>query len=1345
MENNKTQTIWTVCPNGISQGQLELSIFISFRLVGAESLLLGDYAIHKPTPWPQLILNLAQNGGLSLDLNDSGLSYPLTIQSQKLDLECWNALFGDDTRVSPFQFEDNTKRRLYSYPVMEVEHFVDRLFTDVANTGIEEPAQAGVIPGGPAAPSEALTSASLDFSRLLNSGLLSTPNPSILPRQRTVGPNPDADVYRFSQLPVVSQIGQVPFKALYNAHRFFNRRTHIDANGNPVHQEKRNKPRPRVESPRLDFHQAIATLSDHPEILRKLGVIVDATIPTDRLDPQANWSGTLTVSIADTAMPPSVEVISTKVASVLDLATSAFHAESSQGNGPLGREFLDLSDENRFNIRQTDVDANSQRTINHLTSLDADKIYLGQFQRESMPSQRNAGLTLIQSGRDAATFARFKNQAEINNTLEGTLAERPSVFADDMQRGFRVDVLSGGQWRSLCARDVQYTLGEQRKVVNRSDEGHVKAASATSPTEPFDERDDFPPDLYLHESVFGWDNWSLVAQRPGRTISYKHEDDGTQSVAVQREESQFNQDFKFQALAKATPGTLPKLRFGEEYAFRARIVDLCGNSLSLQDAASRTEDGRTGSTTYRRFDPVPVPVLVMREPITLAESVEHLVVRSRMGDTFDIDGVDEASLFNQRCLRFIAAPKCTQHLAELHGQFDPFWNEPAKAYNLATRESGTFNEPGKAVIYEGSTPYPGGPGFPPNYTPGDFPPGYKRGDALPESSSGLHVYVVHPGPALELPYLPDPMSTGIVFQGLPGYEVTQAQWDFAGTQWPDAEPIALRMQAAAIDTQVQAERVGNELVLSVPPGEVLKVRYSSALDERVERLMAQFQKLTPENKAKVVARNYQHWMLAPWREISFVHAVERPVRPSSVTEILVKRQANQTFANIEWGLEVSHVSSTGKLDLLGTWDDWEDRLSDPIYTIEKGRTGSLGDLEVKLGDRADLATTNPGSIDVTRPSAVHEFGDTKHRVVTYSVVSHTRFREYFPERMYEQVQLMSRGDGETVSISVPSSQRPAPPELLYVIPTYRWETEGASSSRFGGGLRIYLDRPWFSSGQDEKLAVLFRQSSNQDKVVLASTSEIGADPGYEGDRAPRRLTASLLRKTPDTEFKVVNDVSLAEQTSAQVSVAVFDPKYDQERRLWYVDLEFDPKTLYTPFVRLSLARYQAESIDDLHLSTSVRAQFSQLQPDRTATLSRSSDGKTVTVTVSGNAPRHGASYSNGNPQSSPEPVDGKGRLVTVQIEESSRLNPGNLGWSSVTNESALDSRRSLSSAPDLLTWQSSVTVPAPTLASNPLRVVIREYEIMHTDPGLGESAARPHGFGNHVRRRLVYAEHIYLQ
>src|SRR5205814_3435976 len=108
----------------------------------------------------------------------------------------------------------------------------------------------------------------------------------------------------------------------------------------------------------------------------------------------------------------------------------------------------------------------------------------------------------------------------------------------------------------------------------------------------------------------------------------------------------------------------------------------------------------------------------------------------------------------------------------------------------------------------------------------------------------------------------------------------------------------------------------------------------------------------------------------------------------------------------------------------------------------------------------------------------HHFNDTKHHRVTYTAIATSRYREYFDD---DPVLDFTRKSALVV-VDVPASARPAAPRVVYVIPTFGWQRQTGTnvkrSVRFGGGLRIYVDRPWYSSGVDELLGVTLWNFAN---------------------------------------------------------------------------------------------------------------------------------------------------------------------------------------------------------------------------------------------------------------------------
>ena len=84
----------------------------------------------------------------------------------------------------------------------------------------------------------------------------------------------------------------------------------------------------------------------------------------------------------------------------------------------------------------------------------------------------------------------------------------------------------------------------------------------------------------------------------------------------------------------------------------------------------------------------------------------------------------------------------------------------------------------------------------------------------------------------------------------------------------------------------------------------------------------------------------------------------------------------------------------------------------------------------------------------------------------------------------------------------------------------------------------------------------------------------------EADQPPGVFATSGLEHP---ELKVFTNQS-------RVDIAPHDVFYDDERQLWYCDIEVNWGTAYWPFIRLALARYQPVSLDGAHLSNIVLAE-----------------------------------------------------------------------------------------------------------------------------------------------------------
>jgi hypothetical protein len=319
-------------------------------------------------------------------------------------------------------------------------------------------------------------------------------------------------------------------------------------------------------------------------------------------------------------------------------------------------------------------------------------------------------------------------------------------------------------------------------------------------------------------------------------------------------------------------------------------------------------------------------------------------------------------------------------------------------------------------------------------------------------------------------------------------------------------------------------------------------------------------------------------------------------------------------------------------------------------------------------------------------------------------VGTSRFREYFPAEITREEANITR-TGAPYQVQVPNSARPAAPKLLYVLPTFAWsERRGGieagpwqrlTRTRMGRGLRVYLERPWYSSGDGELLgAVLWTGAANQWHEHQEVASIMGLDPIHRSARPEAVLTAAHFANAAASD----TGLSLVERPGMAFGVAGFEVEYNRERRLWFCDIEFDRSrfTSYFPFVRLALARYQPVSIPHAHLSPVALTDFAQAAPDRTLEIEFKSDWL-VELTVTGYAhDDHG-----------PNRMD-------VTLEEHDPTTPGELGWKPVPGGQH-GFRSNATATPFLWRWDADLKLPE-TRGSRPYRLVVREYERYRADP-----------------------------
>ncbi|UCC64446.1 MAG: hypothetical protein JSV36_05140, partial [Anaerolineae bacterium] len=1073
----KEKVLWTALPYGYNEDQrLRISVFVAPRLSNAD----GSDTLRKLDEFPAFANWPERLEAIKFVVEfDSGVIAE-GIPEGAADPELWARLLPPETPVRPYTFKDHAKRNLHVFPVRGVLDFLQQTYGALGAVGTDFPSVDD--PGGPLAPFRPLEhlttwiTDSSSFYEELKRGHQGEDKDGRVVEEQVADPG----------LPFDQQAAQNNF---FQAYRFYYR----PGSQRPDFPADYVEPRPEV--PEFDFHRIVAQLGDHPALLRRLGLIVDLVI--DLPEPVVQLPAEGTVRVVPKGELPEDPPTSPDTRYELD---EHWFGAKPKDDFRMARGLLRLHPE-LYDLFQVDVDGAAMKVADFANTLgrmlDPQRRGPATPSQTGVPALRSAGLALARTQRGEQLLDDLLDHRDKNALIEAGIPVE--FYAEDLVRGYRVDVFDedapdGSRWFSLHQRVVEYTVKDPQEVsppdeFEVTDEGYLKATSASG------ERADHPAasdDLYLHETVFGWEGWSLSAPRPGKRIVEPGEGEEVGST-IARYDPEEDNPFPLVSRVSAAPRSLPRLRIGHTYRLRARTVDLAGNSrpFSEEDLEPQENDLASEKETYMRFEPVASPTVLRRHLDTEGESLEHLVVRSNLGISAAdyaaspdviaaLEEADAPHSYAEDSQRHLAPPKTSQLMAEQDGRFDTaFGGTPAQmtaALRVALREEGTFLDEDiidvttgqKTVAQATISLYPPGTTLPPN-----------RGDGLPGGA-----YAFYPDVEVLLPYLPDPLAIGV---SLVGYDFTGAEIfhevaKFPGG-WPALAPFRLRLSEGPLGAAFS----GGVLEVTLPKAEIIKARLSSVFpDGRLEELAiwdwipgaAKTEALT---KAALEGR---HWMLTPFRWVTFTHAVQQPLAVPDMTEVTSARSPGSTFAVFRGPLK-NHAKSTGRLDVFGEWTEDVDLLTD-----DEPRMRAFG-TEVHHQAHAFGFDINPGE-DAAQVwkrgrESRHEFGDTKYRRIIYHSVATTRFREFLPSPIANDPSRIQRVEPTTdpsdqvipaLVHHIPNAARPAAPDLLYALPTFRWERQDEGDHRVhirhGKAVRVWLRRPWFSSGDGEQLAVVLK-------------------------------------------------------------------------------------------------------------------------------------------------------------------------------------------------------------------------------------------------------------------------------
>jgi hypothetical protein len=387
--------------------------------------------------------------------------------------------------------------------------------------------------------------------------------------------------------------------------------------------------------------------------------------------------------------------------------------------------------------------------------------------------------------------------------------------------------------------------------------------------------------------------------------------------------------------------------------------------------------------------------------------------------------------------------------------------------------------------------------------------------------------------------------------------------------------------------------MGDILVVRLAKAEQITLELSSRLKgDLLDHFAIKSLSLSPESEQ--AARAGRHPMVSPARSVTLVHAVRQPLRAPS-GKLTARRNPGDTFAVLEPDHPLLGIDpqSTAQLDVTADWSEFRE-------PAKRDKSGEAA--ERRAGVQVQSVVINRGDErlkDVLR----HEFGDTRHRTISYSLVASSRFRQFFAQNDQGSFSVTSTLPGPVI---IPSSARPPPPVPLGVRPAFFRKIEQLSRKdlivrrrRLGSYLRVELQPPWFVSGDGERLAVVMWNDANPPEDMWPFLTQAGLDPVSPTSYPPRFPTSELFSGNSEP----VQDVWL-EEAGRSVRVLPYAVSFSDGRYFADIGLPGIAAASYLPFVRLALTRYQQASLPKLELSSIVMTDFAQVLPDRTLTVKK---------------------------------------------------------------------------------------------------------------------------------------------
>ena len=766
----------------------------------------------------------------------------------------------------------------------------------------------------------------------------------------------------------------------------------------------------KIEKPRFEFHDITAVVNSYPQILRKLGLVLDFLVPYNTSIPNSGH-----ISLVINALEFDEEGTTVSLPPTAYQITNNGFYIGDKPNTIFDKGFVKINTD-EFSVVQIDADGTALKTNNMAENkvLEIARFYevkaelvksralqIKQLEEpeppedEGLPYMRSAGIAITKNGMAEHLFKSIETNVQlkqafiaspvrkvelsqerlkrVGGNLENIqLQQQPALqnlklkmkepqkilYTTDVIQGYRMDIAYADdpeRWYSLHQRKDDYSWYDENNNPHPidgidPDEGFIQLGIAEDPNDP--------DDVFVSETLARWEGWSLSVKKPGFAINESDDFDGSddekrdfvyKSKAQEIKKYQFDPDleFKVNAQSNIVPGTLPKLRFGKNYRVRVRAVDLAGNSVSPDQQSENPSDTIRENIKYLRYEPLASPIVLVGNELKDGEFLEEIVIRSN----FDLSVTEYED----------------NHM--VNGQkFDDYSQRyllPPKNSQLMAETHGKFeeafqNNPVAAQqIYNIITNHEGL---------------YQQEEKNKEK--------IYQPSEVEIIYLPDPMAAGVALFVAEGYENTHTQ-DFDArmfsffrnneirpnntdsidipNDWYNAKEIRIRLEEGGQNTNWDSsEKI---FTIYLPKGIRTKIKFSTFWREddlkQLSAIWEMVKKGNPGNISEInkLAISGQHWMISPSREIELVHAVQQPVDAPVIEELIPDRDYGTTFALINTRFDI-HGESTEKVEFQAKWTEpYDDGIS--VKIKEKNGRNVIPDIHINYHDDVVTKGTIP--------------------------------------------------------------------------------------------------------------------------------------------------------------------------------------------------------------------------------------------------------------------------------------------------------------------------------------------------------------------------------------------------